>query len=380
MMANGITRRLLKSFIAGLFAGSFTLAAGQSENVTLTAASVVSVDAITNTIIVDDGMSEFDTLAVTDSTVMEPKGATLADLKVNEKVLFSYKIQNGKMIASHVVVSPNQSPNSLISTSTGPENNAVVLKPKIERWPHKGCFNPEMAFQYGNDLAGVKKFIQAENNYLQSLHLMVQTKNASGSIISTQPINNYNYGDDFMVLGARALYFLGNNTGLGMHCFFINYSQELNDTGSATSGGSSGEGDIVDLYFFGPSITQFLYHKGRFGISLKCDAGVAIGKIASLPALDALRHTGALDGISGLNAQIQAKHAISNLTGMQANVAVSANWLIARWFSLDAGLSFYLFYANLSKQIWPNTPTSISSVTAAPYVGVNLYLFNHQPD
>ena len=99
-----------------------------------------------------------------------------------------------------------------------------------------------------------------------------------------------------------------------------------------------------------------------------------------MPALDALRHTGALDGISGLNAQIQAKHAISNLTGMQANVAVSANWLIARWFSLDAGLSFYLFYANLSKQIWPNTPTSISSVTAAPYVGVNLYLFNHQPD
>jgi len=124
-MANGITRQVLKPFIAGLFAGSFTLAAGQSENVTLTAASVVSVDAITNTIIIDDGMSEFDTLAVIDSTVMEPKGATLADLKANEKVLFSYKIQNGKMIASHVVVSPNQSPNSLISTSTGPENTPL---------------------------------------------------------------------------------------------------------------------------------------------------------------------------------------------------------------------------------------------------------------
>jgi len=45
-----------------------------------------------------------------------------------------------------------------------------------------------MAFQYGNDLAGVKKFIEAENNYLQSLHLMVQTKNASGSIFLPNPL------------------------------------------------------------------------------------------------------------------------------------------------------------------------------------------------
>ena len=66
--------------------------------------TVVSVDAIANTIIVTPmGQKKADdTLATTDKTVVMPKGKTVADLKADDKVTVSYKTEDGKMVATQI--------------------------------------------------------------------------------------------------------------------------------------------------------------------------------------------------------------------------------------------------------------------------------------
>jgi hypothetical protein len=69
--------------------------------------TVVSVDAIANTIIVTPkGKKADDTLSTTDKTVVMPKGKTVADLKADDKVTVSYKTEDGKMVATKIVLAP----------------------------------------------------------------------------------------------------------------------------------------------------------------------------------------------------------------------------------------------------------------------------------
>ena len=117
--------KLYHALMAGLIACSFAIA--QDTAATKAAASgstasakvkkvtpamvikgtVVSVDAIANTIIVTPkGKKADDTLSTTDKTVVMPKGKTVADLKADDKVTVSYKTEDGKMVATKIVLAP----------------------------------------------------------------------------------------------------------------------------------------------------------------------------------------------------------------------------------------------------------------------------------
>ena len=70
------------------------------------AGTVVSVDAIANTVIVEKKVKKAmvqDTLYTSEKTKMA-KGKTLADLKAGDMVSASYKVEDGKMMASSITV------------------------------------------------------------------------------------------------------------------------------------------------------------------------------------------------------------------------------------------------------------------------------------
>jgi hypothetical protein len=244
----------------------------------------------------------------------------------------------------------------------------------VERWPHRGSVSLALTWQFSNNMTGVQKFINAEDAFLKSLNLSQITRNNSGQIISSTPITDYDYSPDIFMGGIKVEYFLGNSTSLGLHFYFCSYDQSLSVTIGSTK--NTGSGSIISTYVLGPSLTQYLYHINRFGLSLHGDLGFVFGEASSLPALDSLRKLGALNDVSGLPNLVQSKHIVANISGIQGNIALCANWFIVRWFSLDAGLSCYFFYAGLSKEIWPNTGTTISTIVPAFYLGTNFCLFN----
>jgi HEAT repeat protein len=254
-----------------------------------------------------------------------------------------------------------------------PEENGA------EVWPHKGSLSLAITDQISNGMTGAQKFIDAEDNFLKSLHLAQTVKDASGQIIFATPINNYNYSPDITLFGLKAEYFLNDRMSLGLHFYSCFYGQSL----GITIGDSNytGSGNLISLYGLGPSVTRYLYLKHRFGISLHGDLGFAFGKTVSLAALDSLRKLGALDNVSGLSELVQSKNVEANISGIQGNIAFCVNWFIARWFSLDAGLSCYFFTASLNadlfmKEYLPNTPTTIGTIMPALYIGIKFCLFN----
>lgn len=114
--------KLYQALVAGLVACSFAVADSTSTMTTkMTPApkamkaaknkmiwgSVVSVDAISSTIIVaPKGKKTDDTLSTTDSTVVMPKGTMLADIKTGDKVSVSYMMKDGKMVACKITAKP----------------------------------------------------------------------------------------------------------------------------------------------------------------------------------------------------------------------------------------------------------------------------------
>jgi len=120
--------KLYQALIAGLVACSFAFAADSTSTTTTTTTKtskaapvckvkgekslqilgkVVSVDAIANTLIITPkGKKTDDTISTTDSTVVMPKGTTLADLKTDDKVNVSYKMKDGKMVACKITAKP----------------------------------------------------------------------------------------------------------------------------------------------------------------------------------------------------------------------------------------------------------------------------------
>ncbi len=261
--------------------------------------------------------------------------------------------------------------------SNKPENNLnqTVQSSTIEKselWPHKGTISLEMDFQVGIKMAGsgIDNIITAEDNYLKSLGLAEQQTNSSGQVISTKPIDTYEYSNDIMVAGIKALYFCNDKFSLGLHFYFMSYSQTL------SAAQKSGTGNLFNINYFGPSITYYLSHKGRFGLSLKSDFSFVFGKFSSVPALYDLSESGGLDDVSGLPAMIKNQHIESNLSGIQADACLSASWFLKRWISIDAGLGLFYYQGKISEKIWPNTPTSFSCFTPTLYFGANFYLRN----
>jgi hypothetical protein len=112
--------KLYHALMAGLIACSFAIAqdtaataaapkatpkAKKAEVVKQVSGTIVSVDAIANTIIVTPkGKKADDTLSTTDKTVVMPKGKTVADLKADDKVTVFYKVEDGKMIATKILL------------------------------------------------------------------------------------------------------------------------------------------------------------------------------------------------------------------------------------------------------------------------------------
>jgi hypothetical protein len=117
--------KLSHALIAGLVACSFAVAGTDSASTTAAApmaktatpkakkaaamtpikGSIVSVDAIANTIVVKTKKAD-DTLSTTDKTVVMPKGKTVADLKADDKVMVTYKVEDGKWIATKISIMP----------------------------------------------------------------------------------------------------------------------------------------------------------------------------------------------------------------------------------------------------------------------------------
>ena len=76
-------------------------ATASSGNATVTAAEVVSVDVPGGVIVVNAGTQE--TLVVTNATVFSPVGASLASFEPHAKVLFAYKMEQGRKVATHLI-------------------------------------------------------------------------------------------------------------------------------------------------------------------------------------------------------------------------------------------------------------------------------------
>jgi hypothetical protein len=110
--------KLYHALFAGLAACSFVMA--QDAATTAPAATekaapvakakmmsvhgkVIAVDAMTNTIIVKTKKGE-DTLSTTDKTSVMPKGKTLGDIKADDHVAISYKVEDGKWVATMITL------------------------------------------------------------------------------------------------------------------------------------------------------------------------------------------------------------------------------------------------------------------------------------
>ncbi len=120
--------KLYHALMAGLLACSFAIAQDSAAAKPAPApkakkammamqikGTIVSVDAIANTIIVQTmGKKKVDdTLSTTDKTVVMPKGKTVADLKADDKVTVSYKTEDGKMVATMIKLWPMKAPKKM---------------------------------------------------------------------------------------------------------------------------------------------------------------------------------------------------------------------------------------------------------------------------
>lgn len=292
-------------------------------------------------------------------------------IQTRDKKVFVFKYEEIEKMAKENSNVENNNSGYAFKNSDIKTNVSSSFK-KSSSFFRKGVITIEMAYQFGSNLAGVgvNQLIDAENDYLIDLGMVETRTNSSGQIISSTPIDEYSYGTDFMVGGFRMLYFTSPKMSLGFHYYFIDYSQEL------TVLDQTEFGSLLSIYFFGPSINYFPYQKNKFGISMKGNIGLVSGTASSLPALYGLSSNGAFDDISGLSSSIINSRSTADISGVEANIGVAANWFICRWFSLDAGLSLYSYNGSLTNSIWAGTPTSFSVFKPVFTMGLNFHLFN----
>lgn len=133
--------KLYQALLAGLVAVSFAFA--QDSAATKAAApmtktkakaatsvvikgTVVSVDAIAGTVIVTPkGKKADDTLSTTDKTKVMPKGKTVADLKADDKVSVSAKMEDGKWVATAITIMPMKAMKKPAAAPAAPEAPAT---------------------------------------------------------------------------------------------------------------------------------------------------------------------------------------------------------------------------------------------------------------
>jgi hypothetical protein len=242
----------------------------------------------------------------------------------------------------------------------------------FENCPHKGTISLGIGFNIGLKLAGseIDKITKTENDFLTSLTLVEQQTNSSGQVISTTPIDKYEYGEDIMVGGFKGEYFFTNKLALGIHYFFLNYSQQLKATDK------TGSGNIMNLNFVGPNVTYFLMQKSRIGLSLKYDISVAVGTSCSVPALHDLNEHGVFDNITGLSPLIKSQYIESKISGFQTDALFAVSWFITNWISIEGGVGAYYYKGEQEKAIWPGVSTSFNSISPIINIGANFYLRN----
>jgi hypothetical protein len=242
----------------------------------------------------------------------------------------------------------------------------------FENCPHKGTISLGIGFNIGLKLAGsdMDKITNTENNFLKSLALVEQQTNSSGQVISSNPIDKYEYGEDIMVGGFKGEYFLANRLALGIHYYFLNYSQHLKATDK------NGSGSVMNLNFIGPNITYFLMQKNKIGLSLKCDISAVVGTSCSVSALHDLNEQGVFDNITGLSPLIKSQYIESNVSGFQTDALFSVSWFLINWLSIEGGIGAYYYQGKQEKAIWSGVSTSFNSVSPIVNIGANFYLRN----
>jgi UDP-glucose 6-dehydrogenase len=129
--------KLYQALIAGLVACSFAFAAQDSAVAKTVQAhkgkkdmvwgKVVSVDAVANILIVKTKKGD-DTLSTTDKTEFLPKGTTIADFKADDRVAASFKMEDGKMVATKVILNPPHKEKKAPAAPTAPETGSNSAK------------------------------------------------------------------------------------------------------------------------------------------------------------------------------------------------------------------------------------------------------------
>ncbi len=244
--------------------------------------------------------------------------------------------------------------------------------PVNHRFPHKKAIAIEMNYMVGTNLIGgdVEEIVKNEDSFLQSLVLVWQ-ETQNGQVVSSTPIDEYDYDEGVYIGGFRVCYFLSNTFALGGNFRFYNYAQSLK------AGKNEGDGSLIRINYFGPSFSYLFFHKNRIGFSLKTDISLVSGKFETIPALLELNDENIFDDIAGLPSLIESRNKTTSITGFQLNSGLSFNYFVARWFNIDAGLHLSYFSGEVKDILWLNTSKSYKSFTPGFYFGMNFLLKNN---
>jgi len=252
------------------------------------------------------------------------------------------------------------------------KNDSKTYNTADFRWPHKKAIAIEMNYMVGANLIGgdVAEIVKNEDSFLKSLGLVWQ-ETQNGQVVSTTPIDEYEYVEGVYIGGFRVSYFLSNTFSLGGNFRFYDYSQSLKIDKD------EGDESLIRINFFGPSISYLVFSRNRFGISLKTDFSLVSGKFETIPALRKLNDENIFDDVAGLSSLINSRNKTTSLSGFQLNSGLSFHYFIARWFNIDAGLHLSYFSGEAKESLWSNTSKSFKSVTPGFYFGLNFLVKNN---
>jgi hypothetical protein len=260
-------------------------------------------------------------------------------------------------------------------------NNIFALDSSLKKdkknpysyYPHKGAILLGAEYLAGDKIdKGFKKTIDTENSLLTGIGLTWNTLDDKGNIISTEHINNYSYSGNGLTVGLRLLYFATDNLAIGGRFGNYSYSQTL------TIEKKDVTGNLMEFNYLGPSINWYAFKKNRFGILLKSDFSMVIGKQETIPALNMLISDSYFSDKlpETLASSIKTAHLTSQFYGFQCNGGISAHYFFANWFNLDAGIQFYYFTGSFNKLMLVSQEKSINSISPVFNLSVNFLLRN----
>jgi len=250
-------------------------------------------------------------------------------------------------------------------------DDSKILNTEDFRWPHKKAIGLDFNYIVGSNLIGDNaiNIVKAEDNYLKSLGLVWQ-ETQNGEIVSSTPIDKYDYEEGIYIGGLRVSYFLSNTFSLGANFRFYNYSQKL------TVDKDEGDGTLININFIGPSFSYIFLKRNRIGISLKTDFAYAFGNLETIPALKILSDDDVFKDVEGLQSLIESNNNTTSISGIQANAGISLDYFIARWFYIDLGVHLNYTACNAKEELWVNTSKSFKSISPSLYIGLNMLLWN----